>query len=490
MSGRGQVIVLVLMIGTSAISTRAEETEEHTVVYGNFNYIHHVASSQSSVYFATSDGIIRYDKLARAWLEPLPVSKAFDNADVRQIWVDQFDQKLTINSQFGLWEYDMLFDRWFAVSATPPKQDYGEHISLPPMMFGPPGISYYQSGRIEDAVGRSYQITDIIDDGSGNLWVATWGYGAAQAGSASNFMEMLPYGLLQRRVNAIYDDGTNLWLGGAVLNAFRTGLTIFNVDENSFRYVESGLQSELPVVDVNCLAGDSANVYIGTPEGLFKFELATMQVARRLTAQSGLSNENILAIHVVGDTLLIGTAEGLNMVYGDADTVELVRPDQFTGLIIYDFEEVDSTIWIATSEGAFRLSLHSGKLQRFVDPHMMVFGSVYAVEAYDENLWFATGSGLLRLDITSGRTEPYQLASARGDVRSLAVNDRVVMISSDNGVSMLPFRQKRIRFREFSTDDGLISNYVFSLHLDGDYLWIGSDRGLTRFYWNDPALFD
>lgn len=490
MSGGGRIGAFALMICMLGLPVSAGDTEGRAVVYGNFNYIHDVASSQSSVYFATSDGIIRYDKLRKAWMEPLSVADAFDHADVRQIWVDQFDQKLTISCQFGMWEYDMLFERWFPISAAPPEPAYGRHIAPPPMMFGPPGINYYQSGRIEDSDGRSYRITDILDDESGNLWVATWGYGAAQAGSASHFMELLPYGLLQRRVNAIYDDGTNLWLGGAVLNAFRTGLSIFNVDSNSFRYVESGLQSDLPVVDVNCLAGDSANVYIGTPEGLFEFDQATMRVARRLSSRSGLSNENVLAIHIIGDTLLLGTADGLNLVYGDADTVELVRPDQFAGLIVYDFEAVDSTIWIATSDGAYRLSLRSGKLARFIDPEMMVFGNVYAVEAYEDNLWFATRSGLVRLEISSGRTEAYQLASALGDVRSLAVNDRVAAISSDNGVSLLPFRQKRMRIREITTDDGLVSSYVFSLYLDGDYLWIGSDRGLTRFFWNDPDLIE
>lgn len=490
MSGSVRIGVLALMICTPAIPVPAGHSDEQAVVYGNFNYIHNVASSQSSVYFATSDGIIRYDKLERVWLEPLSMGKAFAHADFRQIWVDQFDQKLTISTQFGMWEYDMLFDRWFPVSTAAPEPAYGMHVRPPPMMFGPPGLSYYETGRIEDSEGRSYQITDVLDDESGNLWVATWGYGAAKAGSASYFMELLPYGLLQRRVNAIYDDGTNLWLGGAVQNSYRTGLSIFNVDSNSFRYVESGLQSELPVVDVNCLAGDSTNVYIGTPVGLFRLELATMRVTRRLTARSGLSNENVLAIHTIGDTLLIGTADGLNLVYGDADTVELVRPDQFAGLIIYDFEEVDSTIWVATSDGAYRLSMPSGKLQRFVDPHSMVFGNVCAVEAYEDNLWFATRSGLLRLEVTSGQTEPYYLSSALGDVRSLAVNDMVAMISSDNGVIMLPFRQKRIRTRELTVDDGLVSSYVFSLHLDGDYLWIGSDRGLTRFLWNDPYLIE
>ena len=44
--------------------------------------------------------------------------------------------------------------------------------------------------------------------------------------------------------------------------------------------------------------------------------------------------------------------------------------------------------------------------------------------------------------------------------------------------------------REFTVDDGLQSNNILALLVDGDYLWIGSDRGLTEFLWNDPDRID
>jgi ligand-binding sensor domain-containing protein len=46
--------------------------------------------------------------------------------------------------------------------------------------------------------------------------------------------------------------------------------------------------------------------------------------------------------------------------------------------------------------------------------------------------------------------------------------------------------KKRTRTYRLTTDDGLASNYVLSLRFDGDYLWIGTEKGLTRFFWNDP----
>ena len=32
--------------------------------------------------------------------------------------------------------------------------------------------------------------------------------------------------------------------------------------------------------------------------------------------------------------------------------------------------------------------------------------------------------------------------------------------------------------------------HVVGLANDGDYLWVGSDKGLTRFLWNNPQRVD
>ena len=55
------------------------------------------------------------------------------------------------------------------------------------------------------------------------------------------------------------------------------------------------------------------------------------------------------------------------------------------------------------------------------------------------------------------------------------------------GTGFKPKQEVRVLF---TTQDGLPSNEIYELLLDGDYLWIGSDRGLTRFLWNDPDRID
>ena len=134
-------------------------------------------------------------------------------------------------------------------------------------MFTPPDLMYIE-GRFQDLEGRTFPLTDLLNDGAGNLWIGTWGYGAATAGAVNNIVEPLPYGLLQSSVTAIYDDGFDLWLGGHISFATRTGLTAFDPVENSFRYIESGLSHDFPRVDINCISGDSSSLFLGTDYGV------------------------------------------------------------------------------------------------------------------------------------------------------------------------------------------------------------------------------
>jgi len=151
---------------------------------------------------------------------------------------------------------------------------------------------------------------------------------------------------------------------------------------------------------------------------------------------------------------------------------------------------VDNHLWIASGVGAYRLSLETGKLQKFNDPHGVLFSRVYDVEHYGSRVWLASDGGVLSLDINTGATEPYADILRRVDSRALAVNDSIVAVASDVGMTIIFLGRTKSFSRDFTTEDGLASNYVYSLVLDGDYIWIGTDRGLTRFLWNNPERVD
>jgi ligand-binding sensor domain-containing protein len=471
--------------------TAAETLENQMITYADFGFVNHIAASIDHVYFATTNGIVRYNKIEARWAAPLTGSGGIDDRDIKKIWVDTFDEKLYAATGLGYFEYDLLFQRWFPIIEAPALESDNRHIRAPQVLYPP--FSYNYSGSDEiliDAYGRYYSFSDVLDDNSGTLWIGTWGHGPAKAGASSGIIDLLPYGLLQNRVNTIYRDGRLLWLSGAVYDSYRTGISVFDTDNNQFRHIESGLDNDFPAVDVNCLSGDSDYIYVGTETGLLVFDKKTEKFVRRLSPRTGLADENVLSLGIIGDSIFVGTEGGLSILTFENDSLVVSIPEAFLNRIVYDFQAADSAVWIASDEGAFRLEVSSGKVQRFQDPTLILFSRVYDIESFRKDLWFVADAGILKLDLSTGDIEPFRQVTQKIGARALAVNGQVAAVASDRGLTLIHHNVARPYSREFTTEDGLPSNYVYSLVMDGDYLWVGTDRGLTRFWWNNPNRVD
>lgn len=482
---------LILLIWLLAFdTTHPVPPAGQTVTYSDFGFIRDIATSVSRVYFATSNGISIYNKYSHSWEQPLTGKYGINDQDIHNIWVDHFGDHLYAQTSTEFYEYDSLAQRWYTISSLPQLDNEAKEVDPPKVMFAPTGYNYLGDGRLVDNVGRYFTFLETIDDGSGSLWIGTWGHGAATASSSSGSINLIPFGLLQSRVNAIYNDDGYLWISGAVLNSNRTGISIFNPVENSFEYIESGLTREFPSVDINCLAGDDSIIYAGTEVGVFLIDRSSFRIIDKIARNDGLSNENILSLAKTGDSIFAGTAEGLNLIIPLGDSTAVSGPVQLLDDIIYDLEVVDTTLWIAASSGAYRWFWTTGKLQQYQDPNLVIFSACLAIERWKDFLWLASNDGLVKLNLKSGETTPFRSVTANRDYRALAVNDTIAVMTSNLGMKILFHAIDKPFEREFTTDDGLPSSNVFELELDGDYVWIGTDKGLTRFWWNNPSRVD
>lgn len=461
-----------------------------TVTYSDFSFIRDIASSVSRVYFATTNGINIYHKFAHIWESPLTGKYGINDQDIQRIWVDHFGDHLYAQTSSELYEYDSIVQRWHTISDLPKVENEVKEVDPPIVMFAPSGFNYLSDGRLVDQFGRYFSFVETIEDGSGGLWMGTWGHGAAMAPSSSGSIELMPFGLLQSRVNAIYLDDGYLWVSGAVMNANRTGITVFDPVENSFEYIESGLSREFPSVDINCLTGDDSTIYVGTETGVIYIDRDSFRPLNKISRKNGLTNDNVLSLAAAGDSLFVGTAAGLNLVLPFEDSASIVGPVRLLDDVIFDLEIVDTTLWIASSSGAYRWYWTTDKLQQYQDPHLVIFSKCLAIERFKNFLWLASNDGLVKLNLETGETTPFRSVTANRDYRGLAVNDTIAVMSSNKGMTILFHADKKPFEREFTTEDGLPSSYVFELKLDGDYVWIGSDKGLTRFWWNNPSRVD
>ena len=198
----------------------------------------------------------------------------------------------------------------------------------------------------------------------------------------------------------------------------------------------------------------------------------------------------MLSLARMGDSLFIGTADGLNLLSLTNDSVFSIYAGTFTNTAVYDLAPLGRTIWIGSSAGAFRYNLDTRDLQKYQDPELVLFSRVFDIEHAGNDTWLISQSGLVRLDRTTGESEGFREAMDGNVYRALAVNEWVAAFTSTYGVTLLFLDRDKPYTKEFSERDGLASSTVYSLLLDGEWLWIGTDRGLTRFLWDNPRRVD
>ena len=481
-----------LLLFSSLIGTTSWTIElpDQVVTWADFNYVRSVSTSIDRAYFATTEGIIVYNKLEQRWEEPLTGSLGLDDRSIMRIWSDRFGDKLYAQTETGYFEYDPFFQKWYELVELPQFENDDADINPPGLMFAPPGFIYENGGILDDPQSRRFELNSIVDDNSGHLWIGTWGMGAAQARSAGKKIDLLPYGLIQNGVGTIFNDSGVLWIGGPVGFSPRSGLTIFDPDRNTFDYIESGLSSFFPAVDINFLAPFGNYMLLGSARGLIYMNRETDRVDLQIDGHDGLADDNVLCLAPTGDSVYVGTEFGLNLVHGDPPKVSNIWPDEFFNHRIYDLLVIEDDLWIASSRGAYRLSLATGRLQKFNDPDNALFGEIYDLELVRGQLWFAANDLILKLDLKTAQTEVHRINTSSFRPRKIAVNDGIAAIATDFGLTIIFHDKDPVYERTFSIDDGLPSNTIYDLELDGDFLWIGSDHGLTRFWWNNPNRID
>jgi ligand-binding sensor domain-containing protein len=117
-------------------------------------------------------------------------------------------------------------------------------------------------------------------------------------------------------------------------------------------------------------------------------------------------------------------------------------------------------------------------------------GVVTAIGRWGEEIWFASPRGILLFE-SEGRKStlyiPPGTVPERGVIK-LAVNrDRVFAATS---IGLYELDKKSGVFIHFTSQDGLLDDRVQALALEGDYIWCGTPKGVTKFYWNNPSRLD
>jgi len=455
--------------------------------YSDFSYITSIAVGYHYVYYGTTNGITRYNITKGQWGEPMMVNQGPGNGVIHQIKASFNDENVWVQTDLGIFEYSNVMEQWTQITEMPKVETNARHLPATETYFPPWGYDYLPGGVLADNHDRRFPLTDIVDDGWGNLWIGTWGLGAARSDNAGRRIELLPYGLLQKDIMTIHRDNDELWISGEVAGSYRTGITIFNPKNNSFDYVESFGGYIYTADDVYDISSNETDVFAATNNGVWVLDKKKKTIRDQLKRTSGLPDDLILTVLAIGDTLFVGTKYGLGVIDIYTDSTRRISNTLLPSLTVLCLEKAGNDLWIGTTSGAYRLDLETGAIGFLSADEITQSGSIHDIKYAGGKIWLATDYELASIDAVTADINLYPEVNIYGGAVAVAVNDTLIAAATIQGLLLIPLDKNQYS-RNYTTDDGLLSDNIRDLIFDDDYLWLGTDSGLVRFWYKDPSL--
>jgi signal transduction histidine kinase/ligand-binding sensor domain-containing protein/DNA-binding response OmpR family regulator len=350
-------------------------------------------------------------------------------------------------------------------------------------------------------------VNGIVQDESGNIWIATDHGGVNLIDKKSATVQYL-YGsnskILETAINSIFkDDQGTIWIG-----TFKTGIHYFNVDKSAFllfQHNDTDLKS-LPYNDVNCFAEDKkGNLWIGTNGGgLLYFNRETntyKQYLANSADKNSLSNNVVTSLFVDQENKLwIGTYFGGLNYFDGHNFVRYKHVDNDLYSISDDsiweiYEDTQGRLWIGTLTNGLELfNRKENKFYSFRMPHTFPYSTNSIAEDKNGNIW-AGGTAGVEVYNKEGKLIRH-ITHIENDAHSLSNSTVLDIVEDKNGSIWMGTRDglnlynpQSDQFTRYRREDGLPHNTILRVlkdHLDN--LWLSTPNGLSNVNINRQDL--
>lgn len=210
-------------------------------------------------------------------------------------------------------------------------------------------------------------VRDVLQDKSGNLWLATWKGIIRYDGKVfTNYT--LKYGLIHFHVLVLFEDSKgNLWFSNV-----RGG--VYRYDGISFQLftTNDGLSNNTTMTFAEDKSG---NIWFGTENGLSRYDGKAFTI---FSTKDGLSDNNINSLLQDKKGILwIGTTKGINLYDAKTFTNFLDKEGLPFQRVASLFEDKAGTIWIgsnAQQAGGKGLCSYNGKtVNELIVPNFVMY---------------------------------------------------------------------------------------------------------------------
>ena len=205
---------------------------------------------------------------------------------------------------------------------------------------------------------------------------------------------------------------------------------------------------------------------------------------------AGLSDDRVNTICLDGDILWIGTESGVDAIYLPTDSVFRASSAEVDVARVRAIAATRDIVWLGTDRGLFRLVKPETEWVRF-DKLGEFSRAVRSLVVHGTHLYVGLERGIGVIDLNyKDPARVYESVDGLPDdnIFQIAVTDSIVWAATPSGlVRYVPATKES---RVFTTGDGLLAPFVQSIVVDGDYLWLGTEKGANRFRWRNPMRID
>ncbi len=340
------------------------------------------------------------------------------------------------------------------------------------------GLYYYTENRlyrVDDAEGLpDLYIYDLAIDERGNIWAGTDG-GAAVCRLTGNkiSIDVINYddGLPDNIIKKIVPRGNTVLLGTE-----DAGVLLFDVNSRKYNVLAVQPWPYGPVSDFS-LKGNK--LWIACPQkGLVVYDIGNQQ-KQFYPSQEIESLEAIRQVRTdLEGNIWIGTKSGVSRTAGDG--LQFISHHAATGnrnVLAVTVDHSDN-VWYADAEGLYRKN--SGQLNTTKPLQHTPYQKYTVISLYTDvkgNVWAGLyGEGVLRIDPATGRIRHFFKELKNGNVLTITGDQNTVWLGTLGGVSKITLSEKDLfRIENFSREDGLVSDFIFQVHLEENRTWLATD---------------
>ena len=512
---RSLLVLCVALHGAVAAQSPSGWSSRERVVVGDYTRITAVAAAQDRVYAASPDGILIWNPYFRQWEgtatppDPAMLDRVFaglvDPLD-NTLWLARLDGWVHYNPFIQLWEsgtvagavQGIAFDLsapldglrlrtaggWMMV---PRGSTAAVPSSAPARPVTPatvreaieenPTLQANSAAILQDNRLRSARFTAAARSFDGLGWyLGTWGVGLLFLQDGAALPQQLTYGLPGRAVDALYDAPDGVWTTTARTIAQDAAIAFVSSDLSDFRWFRGPTGFGLPFDRSTAIAARGRELWIGTNAGAIR-----MDMERGATTVydegRGLPDSRVLSLATRYGRLAIGTARGVVVV--DSGEVQRVAPGWVGASQALAI--TGDTIWVGTRAGIRAIlpgeadAVVLRQLESAASLQLNITGFAWQADTLvalsdDRLLWRKPSDGTWFLGP--------MLSPLLGRLRLITADRRGLWVAGDRAVAFTTPAMAPTRFLDVPDDT---NGDVMALAADDVYLWIGTERGLTRF---------